>query len=183
MIGRTLTVAKKEWLHIIRDLRTLAVVFLMPMVLLRLLAYATTTDGEHLHTAVFDADRTPQSRELIDAYCSSNDCDVAASVSSEQGLAQMVEGGKVRAGLIIPAGYGLDVTAGRTAGVALIVEGSEPTIANTAFATARQFGQAHGVRLIESRLGMCKEQMAALEVHPGVWYDPEPRASTSRCWG
>jgi ABC-2 type transport system permease protein len=173
VIGRTLTVAKKEWLHIIRDPRTLAVMFLIPLVQLVLLAYAATTDVEHLRTAVLDADRTPQSRALIDAYRSSNYFDISTSASNEQEMAQMVDGGKVRAGLIIPAGYGADVTAGRTAGVAFIIDGSDPTIANTAFATAQQVGQTHGIQLIERRLGISTEQMAAVEVHPRVWYNPE----------
>ncbi len=173
MIGRTLTVAKKEWLHIIRDPRTLAVMFLIPLVQLVLLAYAATSDVEHLRTAVMDADRTSQSRALIDVYRSSNYFDIVASVSNEREIARMVDAGKVRAGLIIPADYGADVTAGRTASVAFIIDGSDPTIANTAFATAQQVGQAHGIRLIERRLGISTEQMSALEVRPRVWYNPE----------
>ncbi len=173
MITRILTVAKKELLHIIRDPRTLVVMFLMPVVQLFLLGYAATTDIEHLRTVVLDADRSPQSRDLLDAYRTSNYFDIVATVSNERDMARMVDAGEVRAGLIIPAGYGADVTAGRTASVAFIIDGSDPTIANTAFATAQQVGQAHGVELIERRLGISTEQMAAIEVHPRVWYNPE----------
>ncbi len=173
MITRILTVAKKELLHIIRDPRTLVVMFLMPVVQLFLLGYAATTDIEHLRTVVLDADRSPQSRDLLDAYRTSNYFDIVATVSNERDMARMVDAGEVRAGLIIPAGYGADVTAGRTASVAFIIDGSDPTIANTAFATAQQVGQAHGVELIERQLGISTEQMAAIEVHPRVWYNPE----------
>lgn len=173
MITRILTVAKKELLHIIRDPRTLVVMFLMPVVQLFLLGYAATTDVEHLRTVVLDADRSPQSRDLLDAYRTSNYFDIVATVSNERDMARMVDAGEVRAGLIIPAGYGADVTAGRTASVAFIIDGSDPTIANTAFATAQQVGQAHGVELIERQLGISTEQMAAIEVHPRVWYNPE----------
>ena len=68
-IVRTLTIARKELFHIVRDRRTLAVMFLIPIVQLFLLGYAATTDIEHLLTAVVDADRTPQSRELVEAFC------------------------------------------------------------------------------------------------------------------
>jgi ABC-2 type transport system permease protein len=173
MINRTLTVAKKELLHIIRDPRTLAVMFLIPAVQLFLLAYAATTDVEHLRTAILDADLTPQSRELIDAYRSSNYFDLTATAASEQEMAQMIDEGTVRAGLIIPAGYGANVTAGHKASIAFVIDGSDPTVASTAFAASQQVGQAHSVELIERRLGISTEQMTTLEVHPRVWYNPE----------
>ncbi|MDW7992503.1 MAG: hypothetical protein RMK65_10355 [Anaerolineae bacterium] len=68
-MGRLLTVARKELLHILRDRRALVVMFLIPVVRLFLLGYAATTDIRHLRTAVLDADLTVQIvRELIAAY-------------------------------------------------------------------------------------------------------------------
>jgi len=176
MIRRTFTVARKELLHIVRDPRTLAVMFLIPVVQLFLLAYAATADVKHLRTAVLDTDHTSSSRELVEAYRASNYFDVVSFVVNEEELAQMVDGGMVRAGLIIPAGYGADVTAGRTASVAFVIDGSDPTVANTVFAAAQSVGQIHGIQLIERRLGISTEQMAALEVHPRVWYNPEMKS-------
>ena len=55
MIIRTLTVARKELLHIVRDKRTLAIVFIIPIFQLFMLSYAFTTDFQHLRTAVLDS--------------------------------------------------------------------------------------------------------------------------------
>jgi len=176
MIGRTLTIARKELTHIMRDQRTLAVLFLIPIVQLFLLAYAANSDVEHLRTAVLDADRTIQSRELIEAYRASNYFDIVSFATNEEELAQMVDQAQVWAGLIIPAGYGADVTAGRTANVAFVIDGSDPVIAQTVFAAAQSVGQAHGVHIIERRLGISVEQMTALEVRPRVWYNPSMRS-------
>ena len=52
MLVRILSIIRKEFLHIIRDPRTLAVMFLIPVVQLVLLGYAATTDVKHLATAV-----------------------------------------------------------------------------------------------------------------------------------
>ena len=108
MIRRTLTVARKELIHIVRDSRSLVVLFLIPVVQLFLLAYAASTDVEHLRTAVLDADHTIQSRELVDAYRASNYFDVSCFADDEAQLAQLIDQGTVWAGLIIPAGYGAD---------------------------------------------------------------------------
>ena len=91
MIARTLTIARKELLHIVRDRRTLVVMFLLPVVQLFLMGYAATTDIEHLRTAVPDGDRTSPSRELIGAYRASNYFDIVAYVGNEEELGRMVD--------------------------------------------------------------------------------------------
>jgi len=176
MIARTITVARKELLHIVRDRRTLAVMFLIPIIQLFLLGYAATTDIEHLRTAVLDADRTSQSRELIEAYQSSNYFDIVAYVADEEEMARLMDRGAVRAGLIIPVGYGADVVSGQTAGVAFVIDGSDPNVANTVYAASQQVGQAQSIRIIERRLGISADEMTALEVHPRVWYNPEMKS-------
>jgi ABC-2 type transport system permease protein len=176
MIARTLTVARKELLHIMRDRRTLAVMFLIPVVQLFLLGYAATTDIEHLRTAVLDGDRTPQSRELLEAYRASNYFDLVAYVADEGELARMMDRGAIRAGLIIPTGYGADVTSGQTASVAFVIDGSDPNVANAVFAASQQVGQAQSMRIIERRLGISSDEMTALEVRPRVWYNPEMKS-------
>jgi len=177
MITRTLTVARKELLHILRNRRTLVVMFIIPVVQLFLLGYAATTDIDHLRTAVLDADRTSQSRQLIEAYRASSYFDIVAYVGSEEELGRMVDRGEVRAGLIIPAGYGADVVAGRRANVAFVIDGTDPTVASTVFGAAQQVGQAHGLQILERRLGISAEEMTALEVQPRVWYNPAMKSA------
>jgi ABC-2 type transport system permease protein len=176
MIGRIPTIARKELIHIVRDPRSLVVLFLIPVVQLFLLAYAANSDVEYLRTVVMDADRTPQSRELVEAYRASGYFDIVAFASSEEELARMVDRGLVWAGLIIPAGYGAEVTAGRTASAAFIIDGSDPVVAQTVFAASQSVGQAHSVQIIERRLGISTEQMAALQVYPRIWYNPNMRS-------
>ncbi|HUV89739.1 MAG TPA: ABC transporter permease [Anaerolineae bacterium] len=177
MIGRTLIIARKELLHILRNRRTLAVMFLIPVVQLFLMGYAATTDIEHLRTAVMDADLTAQSRELIEAYRASNYFDVATYVASEEALGQLLDQGTVRAGMIVPTGYGADVTAGRKASISFVIDGSDPTVANAIYAASQQIGQAQNVRLVERRLHISPDQMAMLQVRPRVWYNPEMRSA------
>ncbi len=177
MIARTLTVARKELFHILRDPRALVVMFLIPVVQLFLLGYAATTDIRHLRTAVLDADRTVQSRELVAAYRASDYFDIVAYVDREEELGQLLDRGLVRAGLIIPAGYGTDIAAGRKTAVAFVIDGSDPNVANTVFAISQQVGLAHNQELARRRLNVSPERMALLEVRPRVWYNPQMRSA------
>jgi len=176
MIARTFTIARKELWHIVRNRRTLAIIFLIPIVQLFLLGYSATTDIEHLQTAVLDRDQTAQSRELIQAYSNSNYFDIVAHVSREEELVELVDWGKVRAGLIVPAGYGRDISAGEQASIAFVIDGSDPNVANTVYAASQQVGQAQSMRIIERRLGISPDEMSALEVRPRVWYNPEMKS-------
>ena len=72
MNSRLLSIIRKEFIHILRDPRSLAIMFIIPIVQLILLGYAATTDIRRLNTAVYDADRTTQSRQLIEAYRASD---------------------------------------------------------------------------------------------------------------
>ena len=65
---RMATIVHKEWLHIIRDPRTLALVIVMPVMMLMLLGYAVANDVEDLPLAVADLSRTDASRTLLEKF-------------------------------------------------------------------------------------------------------------------
>ena len=172
MIVRTLSIIRKEFLHIIRDPRTLAVMFLIPVVQLLLLGYAATTDVKHLTTAVLDQDRSARSRELIEAYRASNYFDITSYPDSEEEMARAMDRGAVRAGLIIPAGYEKALARGDKVRVGFVIDGSDPNVANTALAAAQGVGQAESVAVMEQALGGRLEDFPGIEVRPRVWYNP-----------
>jgi len=176
-LSRTLSLIRKEFLHILRDPRALGVMFLMPVLQLVLLGYAATTDIEHLCTAVFDADKSVHSRELIEAYQTSNYFDIDFYVESEVELEHLVDSDEVRAGLVIPAGYGGQLANGDRAQVAFVIDGSDPSVANTVFAAAQSVGQAHSTGIVERQMGIDLDDMPGVQVRPRVWYNPEMRSS------
>jgi ABC-2 type transport system permease protein len=177
MLLRTLALVRMEFLHIWRDRRTLAVMFMIPIIELVLMGYAATTDIEQLRTAVLDRDKSPSSRELLDAYRASNYFDLVFYVESEGELEYLVDASDARAGLIIPAGYGREVTAGGQAQVAFVIDGSDPSVANTVFAASQSVGQAHSMRILERTAGIDPDDMPGVQVRPRVWYNPELKSS------
>lgn len=177
MNSRLLSIIRKEFIHIIRDPRSLAIMFAVPIIQLILLGYAATTDIRRLNTAVYDADRTSQSRQLIEAYRASDYFAIRYHVGSEGAIAELLDRGEIRAGLIIPAGYGDNLAKGKTAQVAFLIDGSDPAVASTAFAASQSVGQAQSIQIIQRRLGVDVTQLGGIEVRPRVWYNPELRSS------
>jgi ABC-2 type transport system permease protein len=172
MIFRIFHLVYKEFIHISRDPRTLAIMIVMPLVMLILLGYAATTDIEHLQTAVYDGDNSQQSRDLIETYRASNYFDIVRYAAREEDLANWIDRGDVRGALVIPAGYGRDMVANKQVDVAFLIDGSDPTVATTVFAASQQVGQAVTVELIEERLDRSLSDLPGVEVRPRVWYNP-----------
>jgi ABC-2 type transport system permease protein len=177
MFLRTSSLIRKELLHIIRDPRTLAIMIVIPLVMLTVLGYAATTDIEHLRTGVYDADKTPQSRDLIEAYQASNYFDIVAYVEKEDDLRYLIDHDDVRSALVIPAGYGQQMAAHDRPDVAFLIDGSDPAVANTVFAASQQVGQAVSLRTIEKQAGASVDRLPGVEVKPRVWYNPNLESS------
>lgn len=177
MLLRVLSITRKEFLHIVRDRRTLAVMFLIPVVQLLLMGYAATTDIKHLKTAVWDQDHTAGSRELLEAYRASNYFDITRYVNSQEELAHAVDNGEVRAGIIIPAGYERALERGEQVKVAVVIDGSDPSVASAALSAAQGVGQTQSVEIMQKSLGRRLERAPGIEVHPRVWYNPSMESS------
>jgi ABC-2 type transport system permease protein len=176
MRSRLLPIIRKEFIHIIRDPRTLAVMFITPLIQLILFGYAATSDVRDISMAVLDQDRTPQSRHLVDSFVQSGQFSVVGMSASEQDLAQMIDNGRARAGLIIPPTYAADLLGGRLAQAAFVLDGSDPTVASSALSSARLIGQVEATSLQEQTLARRGGGLALappIEVRPRVWYNPD----------
>lgn len=176
-ITRMLSLIRKEFLHILRDPRTLFVMFAMPIIQLVLLGYAATTDVEHLRTAVVDRDKSSASRALVEAYRASSYFDIVRYVESEDQLGRMIDRGQVRAGIVIPDGYGADVSGGGRGEIGFVIDGSDPNVAGTVFSASQSVGQEHSMRIVERTMALNTDQLPGVEVHPRVWYNPEMRSA------
>jgi ABC-2 type transport system permease protein len=176
VFSRILPVIRKEFIHIIRDPRTLAVMFIAPLMQLILFGYAATSDVRNVPMAVFDQDRTPQSRHLVASFVESGQFTVARMVGGESELAQLIDSGKARAGLIIPPRYAADLLGARGAQVAFVLDGSDPSVASSALSSARLIGQVEATTVQSqalARRGGAVSIAPAMEVRPRVWYNPD----------
>ena len=169
MRKRLLSLIRKEFIQIVRDPRTLGLTFLMPIVMLLLLGYAATNDVRNISLVVWDQDQSSASRALLDAYRAADYFRLDYYVGSEAEIQTLIDSNIARAGIIIPPDYGGMIASGRTAEVAFVIDGSDPTVANTALAAATMVGQSHATQLALQRMerrGQGTALQSALEVRP-----------------
>lgn len=173
---RLLSLIRKEFIQILRDPRTLMLTFAMPVIQLFLLGYAATNDVRNVSLAVFDQDRSAASRDLLAAYRAADYFKIDYMVGSEEEMRTLIDNGSARVGMIIPPDYSDQLTGGRTAKVAFIIDGSDPTVASTALSSATLIGQSRATQIAVERLakrGQASAFKPAIEVRTQVWYNPD----------
>lgn len=171
MLARIWPVMRKEFLHIVRDSRTLIMILLQPVIMLLLFGYALTNEVKHTPTAVWDQDNSAASRALVERFRQSQYFDPDYYVKSYEEIERLIGGNRAKAALIIPSGYAADVQRGRTVPVQFFIDGSDPTVATRALSYAIIIVQSENVELVTERLGG-RLTVAGLDFRPRVWYNP-----------
>jgi ABC-2 type transport system permease protein len=147
----------------------------MPIMQLFLLGYAATTDVKNISLAVWDQNRSPQSRQLLDAFRSADYFRISYVVGSEDEYRALIEQGRARAALIIPPDYDRRVLDGK-AQVSMVLDGSDATVGGTALSAAKLIGQAFSTRVLAERAASTGQRLSLdppLEVRTQVWYNPD----------
>jgi ABC-2 type transport system permease protein len=172
---RLFSLIRKEFIQIVRDPRTLALTFLMPIMQLLLLGYAATNDVRNVSLAVYDQDKSASSRALLDAYRAAAYFTLDYDVGSAGELRALIDRGDARAGILIPPDYGARLASGETAEVGFVIDGSDPTVATAALSAATFIGQSRSTARSVERLaarGQASAARPAVDVRTQVWYNP-----------
>jgi ABC-2 type transport system permease protein len=172
---RCCAVARKEFLHILRDVRSLIAALAIPVFLLWLFGYALTLDVDRIPIHVYDQDRTPHSREVIERFRGSRYFTVQDSVQDYKAVERAIDRNRILLGVAIPRGFGGALEAGETAAVQLLLDGSDSNTASIALSYAEAMLQTYAmeVRLAAlRRMGVTRTQ-PPVEGRLRVWYNEE----------
>ena len=123
-MDRLLTIVKKEFRHIYRDPRTMALILLLPAFLLLLLGFGVSGESKQIPLAVVDYSRTEESRAYIGTYTNGEDFAYVYSASSEEELLNLIHRDKVKVGLLIPEDFGRLIATNKSTQVQLYINGS-----------------------------------------------------------
>jgi ABC-2 type transport system permease protein len=179
-LDRVGAVVRKEFRHLWRDPRAIAIVLLMPVVQLLLFAYAISFDVSHLPTVVVDADRTPASREYLREYVGSPLFEIVAYADSPAAVEQAFLRNDAEVGVIVPAGFGRTLAGGGQARVGVLIDGSQPNSARVAQAYTNALNllatQRVSARWADTQ-GVDAGSLGRLEPRVRTWYNPERRSA------
>ena len=123
----------KEARHILRDTRTMLILFGMPVVLMLLFGFAITTDVRNVRTVVVTSSQDHLTRQAVDRLAASEYFTITAAVATPQDAERLIRGQKADMAIVFTPDF-----ASRRGGVQFIVDGADPNMAQqwTNYATA-----------------------------------------------
>jgi len=164
---RLFAIARKEAIQLRRDTRSLILAFALPLFMVLFFGYAISWDVNDIGLGVWDQDGTRASRELSEVFEASGYFTIVEFPANYPEVEDGLTNSRVRAVLIIPAGYARDLGAGRSVPVQLILDGSDANTATIAQNYAGAIVAQHSTRV---RLqGRPMPAMAGAETR--IWYN------------
>ena len=164
---RIKAIAKKELIQIWRDPLSLAMAFLMPVMLLFIFGYAITLDVNKIKTIVYDLDRSSLSRELIDKFSASGYFTMVDHVADQQEIDRYLDSGSALVAVSIPSDFSEKIRSGRNAPLQVIVDGSDSNTATIALGYVSAISEIFSQQLQGGR------RPPVIDPRLRVWYNPE----------
>ncbi len=166
--GRLYTVARKEWIQLRRDPRSMAMAFGLPLALLLFFGYAITWDIKDIRLAVVNQDPGQKSRELVQAFEGSGYFRATERLADVGGIDKELIHGHITGALVIPPTFDRDLAAGRGAEVQLLLDGAD---ANTA-TIAMSYADAIVARFSRDVILQGWRMALPAAAESRIWYNP-----------
>lgn len=172
--SRFSAIVRKELLQVRRDRVTLMLVVGLPVVQLLLFGYALNAVTDHIATVVYDQSNTAASRRFALAFEHSTYFDITGWVASREEAMRAIDSGAARVALIIPPDFGDQLLASHATSAQIIVDGSDPSVAQTALFGGGLVAQAQSAAVTVEALSRTGQASArgGIDLRPVVLYNP-----------
>lgn len=169
-------VFRKEIRELLRDPYTLGIAVVFPLLLLFLFAYALNLDVKAIPVAVYDQDRTAQSRAYARSFVNADIFVPSYQAADYDEAAWLLDTGRVQAVLVIPSGFARDLAAGQPAQAQTLVDGTFPTSAQVVRDFVVAMNEAYTVRIAGQygqRQGNSAPMKVAVKPMPRILFNPD----------
>jgi len=176
MFERIRRVVVKEFIQLFRDRRMKAIVFVIPIMQLIVFGYAVTTDVNDIRTAIYDLDRTAESRELFRRLEASGYFSIRYSVQSPAEIQELLDRGKITAAIQVNRGFSADIKRKQQTGIQILVDGTDSNTATVAMDYANRIILKYARDLGTSALlisPLPAPVRGGIELNALAWYNPE----------
>lgn len=129
-------VIRKEFFHILRDPKSLVIVFVLPVVMIFVLGYSLSFDLENIPTGIIDYSQSDLSQTLLKKFSHNHYFQVRELFpSQEKGevisrAEELIRSGKLKQYIIIPSDFSKNIQENQVAQIGTIIDGSDSNVAN-----------------------------------------------------
>jgi ABC-2 type transport system permease protein len=161
----------KELREIRRDPITIFVAIALPFVMLYLFGSALSLDVKNAPMAVYDLDRSTDSRDLIAAFPHSGYFGRVHGISQESEIGALLDRGEVRLVLVIPPDFSERLARRETASLQALIDGSFSATAMVIAGYATAIVQDYAAKRVAMREAGHVMHGPAVQVEGRVWFN------------
>jgi len=126
---RFLGFVRKEFLHIFRDIRTMIILFGIPVIQILLFGFVVSTDLKNAPIAFLDLSKDEITQKLSDKICSSGFFRKGETLLNYNDIDKVLRKNKIKAVIIFEKDFGRKLISEGKAALSIITDGSEPNMA------------------------------------------------------
>ncbi len=126
---RFLGFVKKEFLHIFRDVRTLIILFGIPILQILLFGFVVSTDLKNAQVALMDLSSDEITQKVTDKIFSSGFFSRSETLLSYKDIDKVLRKNKTKAVIVFEKDFGKKLISEGKAVISIITDGSEPNMA------------------------------------------------------
>ena len=176
---RLWVMARKEFVQIVRDARSLMIVIAMPAILVLLFGYGVNLDQKHIRVVVWDQDGSQQSQDLLKRFQSSEYFDVVRVVSGPKDVERSLDDGTARMAIVVPWDFSRRLSQGGSIAVQALVDATDDNTANVATGYANAVAQEYSTQVQVDWMSQHGVRAGAMPVslQTRTWYNEELESS------
>ncbi len=178
MFRRLVPIIRKEFRQIRRDKRVLAILTLVPAGLLLLNGYALNLDVQHIRMAVFDEERSAESREFINSFVTSGYFEYVDMLSSTAEATKLLDEAKVKCAIVIPADFSHKLASNDGADIQVLVDGMDSNMATTIVGYVQVLSLQYSQKIVLRNLAKIgRGNYIPVQFDARIWYNPELKSA------
>ena len=177
-LNRIKAIAKKEFKHLLRDVRMLSILLFFPVLLLGVFGYAVNFDVHHIKIVVYDEEDSKISREFISSLTKSTYFDLVGYIKSDSEIRGILDEKKAQCVVVIPKDFLRKFYSKQEATIQYLIDGVDGNTASIIQFYSIAAAQSLNAKLtteVLSRAGV--KSFVPLDFRPIFWFNPDLKST------
>lgn len=174
-----LSFVRKEFIHILRDPRSLLILLVMPQIMVLLPGYVIKNEVKDIRVAVLDQSRDIYTEQLTQRLYANEYFIGKGEVRTEEEAAELFKKGEIDLVVVFGPEFANRIIHSQDASVQLLADGSEPNQASVRVAYAQQVVAGFQKELAQQMAQTGTGQQFNIRVNSRMLYNPQQRSEVN----
>lgn len=174
-MARIKAIIVKEFFHILRDPRSLTIVFITPVIMIFILGYSFSFDLNRIDAAVVDFSQSDFSRQLVNSFANNRifvlhfPGDGTSGANQLRAAEEMLRKEKIKEIIVIPVDFSRRLTVHGQGDFGIIIDASNSNTANLVF----QYNEM----IVLEFMAKMKKVGQLFKLNTKIYFNPEAKSS------